>query len=203
MTVGQTTAAALLFHRLFSPISELLFTFDEAQDAGASLARLVGLVDHAGRTGAPRTQPAREPRDASLDLEDLHFSYDGEHPVVHGVSLRLEPGERVALVGSTGAGKSTVAGIAAGALTPQRGAARIGGVDVAESDRRAAPQARRDRQPGGARLRGAARRRSAPGQAGRHRRRGARRAARRSAPTSGSRRSTTVSTRSSAKAATS
>ncbi|KAA0102331.1 ABC transporter ATP-binding protein [Mycolicibacterium sp. P1-18] len=128
-TVGQTTAAALLFHRLFSPISQLLFTFDEAQDAGASLARLVGLVTMPLQVARP-TEPGSEPGDASLDLEDLHFSYDGEHTVVHGVGLRVEPGERVALVGSTGAGKSTVAGIAAGALTPARGAVRIGGVDV-------------------------------------------------------------------------
>lgn len=130
-TVGQTTAAALLFHRLFSPISELLFTFDEAQDAGASLARLVGLVTMPFVAGGQKAQPGSEPRDASLELDDLTFSYDGEHTVVHGVSIRLEPGRRVALVGSTGAGKSTVAGIAAGALTPQRGVVRVGGVDVA------------------------------------------------------------------------
>lgn len=130
-TVGQTTAAALLFHRLFSPISELLFTFDEAQDAGASLARLVGLVTMPHQAGRPTAAVGSEPRNASLDLEDLHYSYDGEHTVVQGVSIRLEPGRRVALVGSTGAGKSTVAGIAAGALTPQRGVVRVGGVDVA------------------------------------------------------------------------
>jgi ATP-binding cassette, subfamily C, bacterial len=51
---------------------------------------------------------------------------------VQGVSLRLEPGQRVALVGSTGAGKSTVAGIAAGALTPQRGRASLGGIPLTE-----------------------------------------------------------------------
>lgn len=130
-TVGQTTAAALLFHRLFSPISELLFTFDEAQDAGASLARLVGLVTMPDERQQQKEQSGSELRDASLDLKDLHYSYDGEHTVVHGVSIRLEPGRRVALVGSTGAGKSTVAGIAAGALTPQRGVVRVGGVDVA------------------------------------------------------------------------
>lgn len=126
VTVGQTTAAALLFHRLFGPVSMLLFTVDEAQDAGASLARLVGLVSipqppvAAAHTG--------EPHDAALDLADLEFSYDGVHPVLHRVSIRVEPGQRVALVGSTGAGKSTVAGIAAGVLTPQHGTVRIGGV---------------------------------------------------------------------------
>ncbi|MBI3224257.1 MAG: ABC transporter ATP-binding protein [Mycolicibacterium cosmeticum] len=129
VTVGQTTAAALLFHRLFGPVSMLLFTVDEAQDAGASLARLVGLVSipqppaAAAHTG--------EPHDAALDLADLEFSYDGVHPVLHRVSIRVEPGQRVALVGSTGAGKSTVAGIAAGVLTPQHGTVRIGGVALA------------------------------------------------------------------------
>ncbi|MET0700177.1 MAG: ABC transporter ATP-binding protein, partial [Mycobacterium sp.] len=139
VTVGQTTAAALLFHRLFSPVSNLLFTFDEAQDAGASLARLVGLVNVPADV-APADEPAPEPRDASLDLRELDFSYDGEHPVVHGVSIRVEPGQRVALVGSTGAGKSTVAGIAAGALTPQHGSASIGGVPLS---RMSAAQRRR------------------------------------------------------------
>ncbi|BBY64828.1 ABC transporter ATP-binding protein [Mycolicibacterium helvum] len=134
VTVGQTTAAALLFHRLFNPISALLFTFDEAQDAGASLARLVGLVSLGGadRPAPPPTaEQRREPRDGGLELADLEFSYDGEHPVVRGVTIRVEPGARVALVGSTGAGKSTVARIAAGSLVPQRGSVRIGGVSLA------------------------------------------------------------------------
>lgn len=129
ITVGQTTAAALLFHRLFGPISMLLFTVDEAQDAGASLARLVGLVSIPQPPAA--TKPGAEPRDGALDLTDLEFSYDGEHPVLHGVTIRVQPGQRVALVGSTGAGKSTVAGIAAGVLTQQRGDVRIGGAPLA------------------------------------------------------------------------
>jgi ATP-binding cassette, subfamily C, bacterial len=130
ITVGQTTAAALLFHRLFGPISMLLFTVDEAQDAGASLARLVGLV---GIPQPPATvEPGGEPHDRSLDLTDLEFSYDGVHPVLHEVSIRVNPGQRVALVGSTGAGKSTLAGIAAGVLSPQGGGVRIGGVSLAD-----------------------------------------------------------------------
>ncbi|WP_304111827.1 ABC transporter ATP-binding protein [Mycolicibacterium bacteremicum] len=130
VTVGQTTAAALLFHRLFGPISMLLFTVDEAQDAGASLARLVGLVSIPAPPAA--AGPGAVPRDASLQLAELEFSYDEEHSVLHGVSIRLDPGQRVALVGSTGAGKSTVAGIAAGVLSPQRGDVRIGGVPLGE-----------------------------------------------------------------------
>jgi ATP-binding cassette subfamily C protein len=128
VTVGQASAAALLFHRLFNPVGALLFTFDEIQAAGASLARLVGVETMA----VERRQTGRAPADASLTLDDVSFSYDGRTPVLRHVSLRLEPGERVALVGSTGAGKTTVASIAAGILHPGGGAARVGGVPVPE-----------------------------------------------------------------------
>ena len=131
VTVGETAAAAVLFHRLFNPITMLLFTFDEMQAAGASLARLVGIItlpDDAPAGAADRRTPA----DASLELRDVRFSYDGVTPVLGGVSLRVEPGSRVALVGSTGAGKTTLAAIAAGILTPGSGTALVGGVPVHE-----------------------------------------------------------------------
>lgn len=129
VTVGQTTTAALLFHRLFNPIGTLLFTFDEVQSAGASLARLVGVLripesDDEGRT--------TDPADASLELVDVRHGYDDDHEVLHGVSVRIEPGERVALVGSTGAGKTTLAALAAGSLLSTSGAVRLGGVPIAD-----------------------------------------------------------------------
>ncbi|MFD4293420.1 ABC transporter ATP-binding protein [Rhodococcus sp. NPDC058505] len=129
VTVGAATAAALLFHRLFNPIGMLMFTFDEVQSAGASLARLVGVVDIPvpirGASGAV-------PRSAELRLDGVRYSYDGERDVVCGIDIRLAPGERVALVGATGAGKSTVAAIAAGSLAPTGGAVTLGGVPVAD-----------------------------------------------------------------------
>ncbi|MHA4851967.1 ABC transporter ATP-binding protein [Rhodococcus sp. MSC1_016] len=130
VTVGQTTTAALLFHRLFNPIGMLMYTFDEVQSAGASLARLVGVVarrDEAG--GVAGVPPAAE---STLDLVEVRHTYDGEHEVVHGISLRVEHGERVALVGSTGAGKTTVAAIAAGSIVPTSGSVHIGGTALSE-----------------------------------------------------------------------
>ncbi|MFD9660270.1 ABC transporter ATP-binding protein [Rhodococcus sp. NPDC059968] len=126
VTVGQTTTAALLFHRLFNPIGMLMYTFDEVQSAGASLARLVGVVDldDESSTGTPAVQ---ESADSTLELADVRHTYDGSHEVVHGISLHVKPGERVALVGSTGAGKTTVAAIAAGSIVPTSGSVRIGG----------------------------------------------------------------------------
>jgi ATP-binding cassette subfamily C protein len=129
VSVGQASAAALLFHRLFNPVSMLLYTFDEIQAAGASLARLVGVET----VPVERREAGRRHRTAaSLSLDDVSFSYDGRTPVLRGVSIRLEPGERVALVGSTGAGKTTVASIAAGILDPGEGSARVDGVPVRE-----------------------------------------------------------------------
>ncbi|MCJ0895365.1 ABC transporter ATP-binding protein [Rhodococcus sp. ARC_M5] len=127
VTVGETTAAALLFHRLFNPIGTLLFTFDDIQSAGASLARLVGVID------IPDERPVGDgsvPADATLDVTDLRHEYESGHEVLHGVNLRVDAGETVALVGSTGAGKSTIAAIAAGSMASTSGTVRVGGAPL-------------------------------------------------------------------------
>ncbi|NLE78074.1 MAG: ABC transporter ATP-binding protein [Rhodococcus sp.] len=134
VTVGATTAAALLFHRLFNPIGMLMYTFDEVQSAGASLARLVGVIDIPDESRPVSNTQSSNPRAPGRDVEliDLRHTYDGEHEVVHAVNLHIAAGERVALVGSTGAGKTTVAAIAAGSIEPTSGVVRIGGVPLAE-----------------------------------------------------------------------
>jgi ATP-binding cassette subfamily C protein len=131
ITVGETAAAAVLFHRLFNPVSNLLYSFDQVQAAGASLARLVGVVtllpaEPINRAGGP------EPSGGVLELSGVDFSYDGTHQVLFDVGFRVSAGQRVALVGSTGAGKSTVASLAAGVLTPTAGSVRVGGVPVTD-----------------------------------------------------------------------
>jgi ATP-binding cassette subfamily C protein len=125
VTVGETAAAAVLFHRLFTPVSTILYTFDQIQAAGAGLARLVGV-------GTLPVPPAGTVRleTADLTLHAVSFAYEERVPVLRDITLRVAPGERVALVGSTGAGKTTVASIAAGILRPRSGSASAGGVPV-------------------------------------------------------------------------
>lgn len=133
VTVGEATAAALLFHRLFSPLGLLLFTFDDVQSAGASLARLVGVADLPAAP-TPDDGPPDEPRcgPPALELTGVRHRYAHGPEVLHGVDLKVAPGETVALVGSTGAGKSTVAAAAAGVVTPTSGEVRLGGRALGE-----------------------------------------------------------------------
>jgi ATP-binding cassette subfamily C protein len=131
-TVGAATAAALYFHRLFNPIGLLLLEADTVLQAGASLARLVGVA-----TLPPTPQPADLPADqvpAAGDLEVVvaRHRYDDGPVVLADVTLRLEPGARVALVGASGAGKTTLAAIAAGIVAPTEGTVRLDGVALAD-----------------------------------------------------------------------
>ncbi len=125
ITVGAATAAALYFLRLFSPLMRMLYLLDEAQSAGAALARLVGVTDlpEPERPAGPGT-----PRDAGVSIRDLRHSYDSGPEVLHGLDLDLAPAERVAVVGASGAGKTTLGTLVAGVRRPAVGEVRIGGV---------------------------------------------------------------------------
>ncbi|UVI36837.1 ABC transporter ATP-binding protein [Brevibacterium spongiae] len=126
-TAGAVTTAALVFHRLFNPIGALVGLFDQVQSAGASLTRMVGVIDEA-RT-SPRRSTQTAPATPTLVLEDLWFTYDEDpgtdNHVLRGVNLRIAPGEHIAVVGTTGAGKTTLARIAAGLSVPGHGRARL------------------------------------------------------------------------------
>jgi ATP-binding cassette, subfamily C, bacterial len=124
--VGAATAAALFFHRLFGPMGVLLFQADDLALAGAGLARLVGVVA-APATPPTGAAPAAGPTGAAVTVRDARFAYRPDRPVLDGVTLSLAPGERVALVGTSGTGKSTLARLVAGTLAPTDGHAHVAG----------------------------------------------------------------------------
>ncbi|HEY9294726.1 MAG TPA: ABC transporter ATP-binding protein [Microlunatus sp.] len=130
VTVGAVTAAALMFHRLFGPLGFLLMVFDDVQAAGAALARLVGVAD----LDAPAHKPARPmPKRAGVQGRGVGHAYD-EHPVLHDVDLVAEPRQRIAVVGASGAGKTTLAAILAGVFAAGSGRVSIGDDQLSELD---------------------------------------------------------------------
>lgn len=134
-SVGEVTAAALFFHRLFNPIGMLVFLFDEAQAAGASLSRLVGVT----LLPVEPEPPARDLERGPLEVTVHRHEYDEGRPVLEAVRLVIRPGERVALVGESGAGKTTLGAIAAGILEPTVGEVRLSGAgyrDLSRADLR-------------------------------------------------------------------
>ena len=127
--VGAATAAALYFHRLFDPINALLGLFDDAQYAGAALARLIGVADLPEPAADP--EPTyRTPADGTaVRLSGVRHAYAPGRDVLTGIDLDIGRGERVAVVGPSGAGKTTLAKLVAGVHRPTGGAVTLGDGD--------------------------------------------------------------------------
>ena len=129
VTVGSATSAALFFAGLFGPINTVLGVFDDLQQAGAGLIRLLGVRDLPSPTLVPHHNSHSSP--TALTLHDVTFSNGPAHsPIpdaVHDISLRIEPGQHVAVVGVSGSGKSTLAGLVAGLYQPRSGSITVDG----------------------------------------------------------------------------
>lgn len=122
-TVGAATTAMLFFLRLFGPITQLLMVVDVLQSALASLNRMVGVITLPAED-TPSSPVAGDPRPAGTvaRLDGVGFAYPDGRRVLHDVDLSIGPGERVAVVGASGAGKTTLAGVLAGIHAPGEGA---------------------------------------------------------------------------------
>ena len=132
ITLGTIAFFVLTLGNLFEPIQQLSQLFNTVQSAGAGLKKLFDLLD------TPVDVPERKgavdlPRTGSIEVEDVTFAYADGPPVLHDVNLTIAPGERLALVGPTGAGKSTLAKLVARLYDPTEGRVRFGGVDLRDA----------------------------------------------------------------------
>jgi ATP-binding cassette, subfamily B, bacterial len=130
VTVGTVTFFVLTLSNLFEPVQQLSQLFNVLQSAGAALNKLFELldtrVDVAERPGAVDL-----PDRGDLEVDGVSFAYGPDQAeVLTDVSLCLASGERLALVGPTGAGKSTLAKLMARLYDPTEGTVRFGGVDL-------------------------------------------------------------------------
>ncbi|NUR43493.1 MAG: ABC transporter ATP-binding protein [Streptomyces sp.] len=126
MSLGAVVAAALYLQQLTGPLDQILVRVEQLQSSGASFARVEGLAR------APQVphgdSPA--PADDRIDVTGVRYSYGRGREVLHGVDLTVRPGERLAIVGPSGAGKTTLSRLLAGVDAPTEGTVTVGGVPV-------------------------------------------------------------------------
>ncbi len=130
LTAGTLVAFVLYVDRFFEPIRELAQRYNTFQATMAGCERLFQLLDtQPDLVDAPGAYPL-PPIQGRVDLENVFFQYKDGEPVLRGVTLHAEPGQRIALVGETGAGKSTVIRLIARFFDVTDGAVKIDGHDV-------------------------------------------------------------------------
>jgi len=131
LSIGQMFAVFGYLWFMMGPVQELLGMQYSYYAASAALGRINDLLALDNEPGYPALQnPFQGAQTVGLELRDIHFAY-GEGPeVLRGVSLRIEPGEKVALVGASGGGKSTLVQVILGLYPPKRGQVLFNGVPV-------------------------------------------------------------------------
>ena len=134
-TQDQVTTEFLLnlvFYIIITPIisvtlTRIMFQSENAMIVDDALQRIDSVLN---LEPLKETAHPKHPKDGSVELEQVHFSYDGEKEVLKGVSLSIRAGQTVAFVGPSGGGKTTLANLISRFFDPQSGTVRVGGVDV-------------------------------------------------------------------------
>lgn len=130
LTAGTLVAFVLYVERFFDPIRDLAQRYNTFQATMAASERIFSLVDTApDLVDSPTAQPLPPVR-GQVEFDDVRFEYKDGEPVLRGVTLHAAPGQRIALVGETGAGKSTIIRLLARFFDVTGGAVRIDGYDV-------------------------------------------------------------------------
>lgn len=133
VSLGTVVAFVLLLASLFDPVQQLSQLYNTLQSAAAALHKLFAIID-AQPDVAESSHPTPLPKSGDVVVENITFSYAGaSQPALKDVSVTLEAGTRLALVGPTGAGKSTLAKLMARLYDPQSGSVSFGGVNLREA----------------------------------------------------------------------
>jgi ATP-binding cassette subfamily B protein len=134
LTLGELVAFISYMRLFFQPLRELAQQYSIVQSAMASAERIFQLLDTKSDI-RQLPQPVRLQKvTGKLEFNHLHFGYDPGNPILHDVSLALYPGQTVALVGTTGSGKTTLVNLLLRFYDPQEGSIRIDNRDIATLD---------------------------------------------------------------------
>jgi ATP-binding cassette subfamily B protein len=130
LTMGALVAFFQYVSRLFRPIQDLSEKYNVLQGALAAAERIFALLDepvHINPPAAPRAFPEAP---AAIEFDHVWFAYVDEEWILRDFTLRIEPGETIAVVGHTGAGKTTITNLLLRFYDIQQGSIRIGGIDI-------------------------------------------------------------------------
>jgi len=130
LTLGIIVAFLAYVTRFFQPVQELSQLYTTFQQAMAGGERVLELLDTEPDVPEPETPREMPHIEGRIELDHVHFAYNPETEVLHDVSLLIEPGQVVALVGPTGAGKSSIANLVGRYYDVTDGEVRIDGIDV-------------------------------------------------------------------------
>ncbi|HYO03766.1 MAG TPA: ABC transporter ATP-binding protein [Mycobacterium sp.] len=130
MTLGTLTAFLLYLRIFFEPMQEISQFFNTFQSAAAALEKIAGVLAEAPGIQDPKRPVELSKVNGDIVFRDVKFSYVPDRPVLPDLDLRIPAGQTVALVGTTGAGKTTIAKLIARFYDPTSGAVTIDGVDL-------------------------------------------------------------------------
>jgi len=134
ISIGTLAAFTVLMQRFFQPITALGDEWQTVQGALASAERIFGALALPADRFAPSAAASDGARPPAIRFRDVEFGYAQGQPILHGISLDVRRGEHVALVGRTGAGKTSALHLVAGLYRPWRGSVRVTGSDPAQLD---------------------------------------------------------------------
>jgi ATP-binding cassette, subfamily B, multidrug efflux pump len=136
LTVGLLTAFLIYVQQFFRPIQLASQVYTQAQAALAGSERIYNILDEAPEPPDPPGTVELDSVEGRIEFEDVYFAYEPDRPVLTGIDFTIEPGQTAALVGPTGAGKTTIANLIPRFYDVSAGAVRIDGHDVREVRRR-------------------------------------------------------------------
>jgi len=134
-TLGMLVAFIQYADRAFQPVLRLSEQYNAVQIAFGAADRIQYTLSEASSINAPEVPiPPTNPFTGDVKLENVHFSYNADQPVLRGIDLHIPAGQRVAIVGPTGAGKSSLIGLLARWYDPQQGRILLDDIDIRQLD---------------------------------------------------------------------